>query len=165
MIRVCPECRYEVPADSDFCYYCGRKVRIVEETMGEDTSCENNTCSRCGNVISPDDILCKGCGNVVIGGTGVKVIRPQLSKQGKLGILLAVIPGILGIFGIGHLFFKKWPRAMMFLAISFFMHYIWYTSDLSGIWVVMFFISGIFMYVLQTIEVFISALIFSKTSE
>jgi len=46
----CPECRQEVPADSQFCPQCGHQLVVFTQ------------CSRCGKNLAPTSKFCSRCG-------------------------------------------------------------------------------------------------------
>jgi membrane protease subunit (stomatin/prohibitin family) len=46
----CPECRHEVPADSQFCPQCGHQLVVFTQ------------CSRCGKNLAPTSKFCSRCG-------------------------------------------------------------------------------------------------------
>lgn len=52
----CPSCDSEIPADSDYCYRCGKRIdRYRQDGMG-------GFCARCGNQMDSDHRFCKICG-------------------------------------------------------------------------------------------------------
>lgn len=167
MKHICPECGSEIPEDSDFCFSCGRKKddTIVLDDSGHFIDSNENKCTACGTELGPLDLFCPSCGKPT---TKEQMIafRPKMRKYGWIGILLAVIPGIFNLCGLGHLYFRKWGRAAMYLAISAMMMYIRYGGFEMGLFTQILFIlvSG-FIFVMQAFETYILAFVPPKTPE
>jgi len=185
MRYICPECGSEIPEDLEFCYSCGRKKdnTIRLDQGGHFVQPEENKCASCGAEMLSNDLFCPNCGERR-SKTQLSAFRPKMTKYGWIGLSLALIPGALGfipisigvipalpgIFGLGHLFFKKWPRGALFLLFSIFFYYIRITSDMvsteTNVWMAIFFQLGIiFIYLLQTMETFVLAYTPPKTPE
>ena len=164
MTYTCPDCGNIVPQDSDFCHRCGKMVGpdVLRDEHRGDIATES-VCSRCGREFPPNEMFCKNCGN--LNKPSMNIVRPKISPRGKMGVLLAAIPGMLGIFGLGHLFLKRRMRAAVFFLISFLLYYLWYTNEFNGLWTIIFFISAIFMYLMQLAEAFALAMISSGNGE
>lgn len=78
---------------------------------------ENPICYRCGTDLLPGAEFCTNCG-------APQGARAQVARTSQaMGILrfarmLALIPGIFDIFGLGHLLLRRWGRGVAFLACS-----------------------------------------------
>jgi len=172
MKYICPECGSEIPEDAEFCYICGRKKdnTIRLDQSGHFIQPEENKCASCGAEMLPDDLFCPNCGEP-ISKTQLAAFRPKMVKYGWVGLALALIAGALGfvpgaigflptlpsIFGLGHLYFKKWARGVIFLLFSAFFYYLRITTEMN-IWISIFFqVIAIFIYLLQAMEVFVLA--------
>lgn len=151
MTKICPECGKAVPDESDFCYYCGCAKLIPAPTVNSGYAPPNaqngNVCSSCGAQISQNDMFCQNCGTQITRQQLV-IYKPKMQKYGWIGILLAIIPGFLtsmgfGLMGLGHLWFRKWTRAVVYILPSVFL--IWYHYTYGGdllmtlLWFMMFF--------------------------
>jgi len=165
MRYICPECGSEIPEDLEFCYSCGRKrdntIRL--DQSGNFIQPEENKCASCGTEMLSDDLFCPNCGERR-SKMQLAAFRPKMVKYGWIGLILALVPGALGfipglpgIYGLGHLYFKKWTRGAVFLLFSVFLFYARTTSDTS-IWTSLFFqITAIVIYLFQVMEVFVLA--------
>jgi len=174
MRYICPECGSEIPEDHNFCYSCGRKKdnTIRMDESGRFIQPEKNECASCGTEMLPDDRYCPNCGEPVSRPQKV-VFRPKLTKKGWIGIILAFVPGALGfipgffsIFGLGHLFFKKWSRGALFLVLSAVMLYVrsgWMEASL--ITSIIFVTLSVFIFLLQGMEVLVLAFMPTKKDE
>jgi len=171
MIYICPECGDEIPEEQSFCYSCGRKrdntIRLDDK--GNFIHSDPNKCVSCGAEMHPDDLFCRNCGET-LSRTQAETFRPAMTKYSWIGLALAFIPGALGfvpdvfgitlfsIFGLGHLYFKKWKRGALFLmvtAIVIYIRYLGFPDSLFNTMIFLIFTS--FIYILQTAEVFVLA--------
>ncbi|MDR2698711.1 MAG: zinc ribbon domain-containing protein [Candidatus Methanoplasma sp.] len=178
MRYICPECGGEIPEDLDFCHLCGRKrdntIRL--DQSGRFIPPEENECASCGTAMQPDDIFCPSCGEQR-SKTQTAAFRPKLAKYAWIGIVLAFIPGALwfvpipglfSVFGLGHLYFRRWSRAAGFLLISAFLFYA--NIELVGaepslLTDIIFWIITLFFFFVQAMEALVLAFMPSKTSE
>ncbi|MDR3205943.1 MAG: zinc ribbon domain-containing protein [Candidatus Methanoplasma sp.] len=120
---VCSECGREIPDESDFCYVCGSlRTKAVEIHDAQEIMGALNLCHVCGGDMRPEDPVCKKCGEPRVKRV---VISVGLDRYGTVAILLALIPGalallpgLISVFGLGHLMYKRWTRAAMFLTMS-----------------------------------------------
>jgi len=166
MKYICPECGSDIPEDSEFCHHCGRKK---DDTIRLDQS---------GHFVQPE-VKCTSCG---IGmPQNVPKFRPQMVKYGWIGLVLAAVGGALAlvpfgpigplaglfsIYGLGHLYFKKWKRAAWFFFISAFMFVMRYINpEMSLFSQLVFVIFTIFFFILQFMEVWVLAYMPPKTEE
>jgi len=103
-------------------------------------------------------------------------------KNGWIGLVLAAVggmlvfipigpigplPGLFSIFGLGHLYFKKWKRAGWFLMLSGFMFLIRFiqADDPSLLSHILFIVFTGFIFMMQMMEVLILAYMPPKTAE
>ena len=148
MTRICIECGHEIPANSDFCYYCGRKVdskTIVEPDLyaAPRTVTRSLTkCVHCGHELNPGDRFCQDCGasveemcqkimeaSPVIRQQPV-IERRKLTVKDYLVIVLSAIIGLIPLFGIGHLYYRRYLRGVMYLLIA--LPLIWFRFVTGG---------------------------------
>ncbi len=155
---ICPECGNEIPEDSDFCYHCGRSSKDAIKIGDEGNVIQgNNICKRCGSEVKPTDMFCQNCGFPVTQDQVTVLFKPKMVKNGWIGILLALIPGFISIFGLGHLWFRRYKRAVMYIAISIPMVYFSYFADITSYLSTLVFLASIFIYLLQAMEVLMLA--------
>ena len=182
MIYICPECGSEIPEEYDFCYHCGRKKdnTIRTDRSGHFIEPEKNKCSTCGAEMSPNDPICPKCSEPR-SRTQMTAFRPKLVKNGWIGIMLAVIGGILvflpfgpigplsgmfSIYGLGHFYFKKWKRGIWFLLITAMMFFVRFTgSEMTLLMHFLFITASIFFFLMQMMEVIMMAFTPPKTTE
>lgn len=125
MSRMCSECGKEVPDDMDFCPYCGSNKGFV--VMGQNGGF-SFTCLSCGASYNPGDAYCGSCGTALPSTDNLRVPMPTMRKNGMAAFLLALIPGLFNVFGLGHLLMRSYARGAMFLVISL---VVWYLNDWS----------------------------------
>jgi predicted RNA-binding Zn-ribbon protein involved in translation (DUF1610 family) len=182
MRYICPECGSDILEGSDFCYSCGRKrdnsIRL--DQSGHFVPPEMEKCASCGSDVQKGDLFCPNCGKPRTKAQ-MGTFRPKMVKNGMVGLLLAFIPGALGflpigaigplpglfsIFGLGHLYFKKWTRGGMFLLMTAVMFFFRFREvDTSLTMNIIFTITSIFIYLLQAMEVLVLAYMPQKTEE
>jgi Predicted membrane protein len=160
---ICPECNSEVPSDSDFCFVCGRKVKKQSPAFDGNTASEK-ICVKCGNELLNNDLFCRKCGTPITT-FQISTFKPTLTKRGKIGLALALIPGLCAIFGLGHIFFKKWARGAMFLMFSAFMIYFIFIDGAEGLMRYMVIGGTAMLYFIQAFEVLVLAYMPPKVSE
>ena len=160
MTFICPECKSEIPSNSDFCYICGRKVKPSDPSI----NMNSNVCISCGNELSGTELFCGKCGFPITKNQMVN-FRPKITTRGKIGILLAAVPGVVGIFGLGHITLKKFSRGAIYILMSVFFLYSVVISNAVGSMRYMMIAFMIFLYVLQVVEVVGLALMPQKTTE
>lgn len=162
----CPECGSEVPDDSDFCYVCGRAKK-----KGDDAGPTGNIaftpgmCAFCGGKVGFSDVFCEHCGKPINNIPQMMMFKPKMSKYGWIGIALALIPGFFNVFGLGHLFFRRWGRAGMYLLISVLFIYMTRFAVLSDFMEILVLLSSIFIYFMQAMEVFMLAFLPPKKTK
>jgi len=100
----CGNCDHLSPLGSTFCTYCGLPLG------------EPRQCPECHGTIRSLDRYCGKCG---------KVLRPERITRTSLrplaALILAIVPGILSVWGIGHFFAGKVRRGLAFLALGLLM--------------------------------------------
>ncbi len=127
---VCNECGQSSPDPTDFCYSCGSmKGYHVDETAVPEGYSYANTPG--GSVIINKDIV----------------------NKAPLALLLAFIPGLFNIFGLGQLFLKRYVQGILFLAATAGYFALKYGNIVVLSPLVLFFISMI-LFVLQLMDVY-----------
>ncbi|AGI47883.1 hypothetical protein TALC_00888 [Thermoplasmatales archaeon BRNA1] len=161
MRRICGECGNEIEDGADFCYFCGATIKSaysVDDSGAIHNLSENpdsNLCPRCGAENAKENKFCDQCG-APMDVTRYVTVRPhKLSNTEKLALILAILPGALNLFGLGHIVLRKWSRAMMYLCMSAIIIYVrWFTPGLSTSMVIGIEILGFIIYFRQCIDVF-----------
>ena len=129
---ICEECgRVTDSPDADFCYHCG----------------SNKGSTAMQNMIPPS--------YQPIQANGGGVVYADKSKLRKipLALILAFVPGLFDIFGLGHFIIGRWARGLGFLAISGGYYYVKYFSGWDMILPYLFVLSlGVF--VVQMIDLY-----------
>lgn len=127
MRRVCKECGYEIPPNSDFCYQCGAWASDSFILNDEGTYIISDTCAKCGKEMPQGADYCPHCGepssssNVAIGSPS---ISRRFSNRHIIALVLAIVPGFFNIFGLGHLVAKRWSKAFVFLSMTVILYYL-----------------------------------------
>ena len=95
-------------------------------------------CTECGRVTEEDMEFCPHCGSLKGANVEKELIPPQYKivsnpegtfivkhdiRRIRWAILLALLPGIVDIFGLGHIIMGKYIRGAAFLAVSAFYYY------------------------------------------
>lgn len=112
----CSSCGATNPDYAEFCMRCGTYFSPEEREAARERF-ENPICYRCGTDLLPGAEFCTNCG-------APQGARAQVARTSQaMGILrfarmLALIPGIFDIFGLGHLLLRRWGRGVSFLACS-----------------------------------------------
>jgi hypothetical protein len=176
MRYLCSQCGSEIGDDAEFCYACGslKSKAINIPDVADVTGGLVGVCRTCGESIRQGETHCSKCG-ASIASQQVIIIRPKLTKWGIIGLLLAIIPGSFGffgilllpsIFGLGHLALKKWKRGLMFLSLSILIGVGNFLTEQNGTSSAssdaLFFIMILFIYFLQTTEVMALAFLSNK---
>jgi len=183
MNYICPECGRDIPEESDFCYHCGRKKdnTIRLDRSGHFIPPETERCTSCGGEIPLSAPLCPKCG-APRSKTQMALFRPQMAKNGWIGLVLAAVggmlvfipvgpigplPGLFSIFGLGHLYFRKWKRGALFLMLSVLMLFarIFQTGEPSMTIQILFVLITGFIFVVQFMEALVLAFMPPKTVE
>lgn len=132
----CRECGQEIPGSEDFCYNCGalKKTAIAIDDSGSVVSEKEGACPYCGFENSAGEAHCASCGKPVAGGamSAQVAFQRKLTGREKLAIGLSVVPGVLGVFGLGHVVMRRYSRALLYLAISVIWLYIYIFYVRSG---------------------------------
>jgi len=135
MTAICSECGNPIPDDLDFCPQCGAlKKKAVNIDKDGNVVGNPEVCMFCGSELRKGAQFCQSCGKPVsVSMPGMGMYRPKLTSRDYLAMGLAFLPGAFGLFGLGHLILKRWPRAAMYLAMSAVILYIEYgTFGLSS---------------------------------
>ncbi|UAL07039.1 MAG: zinc-ribbon domain-containing protein [Candidatus Methanogranum gryphiswaldense] len=153
MKTICPECGNEIPENSEFCHHCGRSSKSAIKLDDKGNVVQgNNICKTCGCDINPGDLFCQHCGATITKDQMTSTFRPKLNKSGIVGIILALGPGFFNIFGLGHLWFRSYKRAAIYLVISVPLFYLTYYGNLTSYYSTILFLASIFIYFIQAME-------------
>ena len=128
-MHICTECGRVTEEDMDFCPHCGsvKGANVDKELL-------------------PDDF------KVVTGSGGTYIMRTDVRRI-RMAIILALIPGILNVFGLGQIYMRRFVRGIAFLACSVF-YFIERFLEYFGIdyWVLVGFTLAVFA--LQLFDIF-----------
>ena len=125
-------------------------------------------CTECGHVSEEDMDFCPRCGSkkgtnldegqippqfkVVQRPTGTVIVKLNVMKL-RAALFLALLPGIVDVFGLGHLVMGKYLRGILFLSCSAFYYYEKYIGYFGlSYWQLFGFSMAIF--VIQTLDIF-----------
>ncbi len=77
-------------------------------------------CSKCGAEVSEADKFCKACG-AGLGTPSAPTAAPITAKQKDRGVtlLLAILVGLIGFYGIGHVYLGRITRGVAILITDF----------------------------------------------
>lgn len=116
-MHICTECGRVSEEDSDFCLVCGSE--------------KGSNVNR--DLIPPEfDFKTTNRGTFIVRGN-IRMLR--------VALILAFIPGLFNVFGLGHLALKQFGKAIPLMAFSCFYYYEKYTSHFGLDAQVMFFLS------------------------
>jgi hypothetical protein len=100
------------------------------------------SCSKCGKELSEGDIYCPSCGKAVtLPPPSITPSTPQPTitlpqKNVRIAVVLALVLGILGVMGIGHIYLGKIKRGMGFLIVGLILDGLTSSGflDFVGVW-------------------------------
>lgn len=147
MMYICSQCGNQIPEDAEFCYACGclrSKALVLDDKGNMDTS----RCHMCGNPVGPGECFCGNCGAALVLERG---IPQKMDTRRILAMGLAIVPGFLNIFGLGHLVMRNWSRGFMFLAITIILSVICPFYESSSTMFILILRVGVFMYQMMDI--------------
>ena len=129
---ICEECgRVTENPDADFCYHCGSD----------------------GGSRATQQMMPQGYQPVNVKGGGVVYADRNKLRRIPLSLLLALVPGLFDIFGLGHLIIGRWFRGAFFLALSGGYYYLRYMSGWEMLQPYLFVIS-LAIFVLQMVDLY-----------
>lgn len=106
----CRDCNAVSPNWSEFCIHCGH-IFSDEERASSDSSAER--CRICYSELIPGSGSCPSCGAPVAGKVSEHSLRTSMVAK-----LLALVPGVFNLFGLGHLYLGKYVKALILLVVS-----------------------------------------------
>lgn len=130
-------------------------------------------CNDCGRVTQDDDVLfCHHCGstngNVVDGRDVPDGFQPIGTSDGSIAyvdseelrmipisLILAFVPGLMNVFGIGHLVIRKWFKGSLFITATVILNYMLYMTDLGQNNLVLH-ITTLVIFIVQMLDLYIS---------
>ncbi|MDD3398873.1 MAG: zinc ribbon domain-containing protein [Candidatus Methanomethylophilaceae archaeon] len=81
-------------------------------------------CPQCGSQVPDNSLTCPQCftpiardSEVVRDGMGNERMSPG-TKSGNIAMLLALLPGLVGIWGLGHIYLGEMDRGLRFLVLG-----------------------------------------------
>lgn len=104
----CPVCKCHSPIGARFCTQCGAILLTRSE------------CPSCHAPINPIYRHCPECGMTL---HQDRQVRPS-SHRPMAALLLGLIPGLLAVWGIGHIFSGAFTRGLLFFAIGLVLSFI-----------------------------------------
>ena len=73
-------------------------------------------CRQCGTEVFDGEEFCYSCGYT---GEPVECVHEPMDKQSEwIALLLALIPGIFDVFGLGQLYLRSYLKAGLFFTLS-----------------------------------------------
>jgi len=108
----CYKCGAKIVNEGDpFCSNCGAKVAPSEVSPAPVSQIESKThCPNCKSEVNPRAQFCWHCGGK-LQGTGE-------IKSKKVVLVLAILVGLLGILGMGHLYLGRLTRGFVLLFVG-----------------------------------------------
>ncbi len=103
----CSNCGAYIPAEARFCTACGQPAY------------GNAECPECRSRIGASDRYCPGCGRPLR-----PVKAPRRSSRPVAALVLGLVPGLLSLWGIGHLFAGRIDRGLAFLFLGLVMSFV-----------------------------------------
>ena len=112
-------------------------------------------CGQCGKGLFDDDTFCTGCG---YDGEMLYADAPQTRTTNKsrntVALCLALVPGLINIFGLGQLYLRYYVRAAIFITLTVVLYIVdlyYLTPDWEG------YFSGLVVgvYLIQSMDIFI----------
>lgn len=151
--RFCMECGEQVGPGEDFCYRCGSR-RIVNVNLENNrVVLKKGQCPFCNNFNNPEDGFCSKCGQR-IGEFEYSGRSRPLDSTDYLTIILALVPGIFNLFGLGHIVLRQYSRAFMYLGISAVLLYLrWFAPGSTVAMRLAVEIVGLIVFMKQAFEV------------
>jgi len=111
-------------------------------------------CRQCGTGLFDDDTFCPRCG---YDGEMLYADAPQVRTTNKSGdtiaLCLALLPGLINIFGLGHLYLRCYMRAAVFITLTVVLYIVdlyYLTSD----WETYFTVLVIGVFFIQSMDIF-----------
>ncbi len=125
MKRICSGCGSEIPEGSDFCYACGAWATNSFAINDEGTVLYSNKCVKCGNALIPGSKYCAYCG-AQASESNIPIRRSSGAYSSKdiMAIMLAVIPGLFNVFGLGQIILRRWSKAFVYICSTLMLFYI-----------------------------------------
>ena len=123
---------------------------------GASTDSDMGFCPRCGsyNVHKVDDAgVREGTDTVAVAGGRVMIVDKRAIRKIFFALTLAFIPGLVNVFGIGHLILGRWVRALLYICSSATYFYLMYFSgyDLPGLYLAM---ATLAIFIVQMVDIY-----------
>ena len=109
-------------------------------------------CERCGTEVFDDETFCRRCGyDGIMLNFSDSYARPKKNDR-MIAIMLAILPGLVNVFGLGQLYLKRYIRAGIFITLTIIMYVASFYLDDS--WQTAFTIAIMSLFVIQSVDVF-----------
>jgi len=112
----CESCRANNPDSAEFCYRCGA-VFSAEAKEEARQRLLHPSCIRCGKDLVEGEDFCPHCGSPQDSRANQGMVNEVMRKT-LIAKMLAFIPGIFNIFGLGHILLHSYLRGVLFMALS-----------------------------------------------
>lgn len=120
-------------------------------------------CAECGKITDPSLGFCAHCGSVngravqpgvQQDGSPAPVFDDSTAKRAMFATMLALLPGLFDVFGLGHIAMGKYVRAALFLVCTALLMFFRFIHPLEGYSAYLDYASlGIF--ILQAVDVYL----------
>ena len=114
-----------------------------------------NVCRQCGTEVLEGEMFCHHCG---YDGAMLDIESlPRVNKNERMvAICLALLPGLVNVFGLGQLYLKHYFRAAIFLSSTVFLYLVsaYVNTDLqipfTGLIIALYFIQSLDVFMLTS---------------
>lgn len=120
-------------------------------------------CAECGKITDPSPGFCAHCGSVngravqpgaQPDGSPAPVFDDSTAKKAMFATMLALLPGLFDVFGLGHIAMGKYVKAALFLVCTALLMFFRFIHPLEGYSAYLDYASlGIF--ILQAVDVYL----------
>lgn len=136
--------------DEEFCHRCGAtKKHAVILDLGDRMDCPN-----CGAEIQPDSDFCASCGSRII---KAEIVNRYSDTRLIAGILLAFIPGLFNVFGLGHIILGKYLKGIIFIISSVICLYLQFFYHMTETENYVFLFGTLALYFVQVYDIYRTA--------
>lgn len=138
---ICSECGRIEQDDLDFCTGCG----AVREKRSD-----GPVCMRCGHALEEGEMQCGRC-----------LRSDMISEMAEdrryfIALMLAVIPGMFQIFGLGHIFLGRWVKGAVLAAGSLVLMYLFGIYDGNAQYIQWLTVADVAIYTVQFLDLLIA---------
>ena len=110
-------------------------------------------CPFCGALVESHWDYCQECGRYLRGLSEVSEtpIYPLKEKDPMIALLLALIPGLFGIWGIGHFYVEEFGKGVLLLFLGLILAFIMLLNIICGLVIL---IVGFFIWLWQAYDAY-----------